>query len=115
MKPKLSPHAFRPAAQNALPHSSETTYPKTSSVNSQAHAAESGQLMRPGDRKQASRRLHRKLAAVYIGTSLSWLDKSRLRGDGPVYLQIGGRIIYDTTDLDRFMAERRRRSTSEVL
>jgi hypothetical protein len=46
--------------------------------------------------------------------SLSWLDKSRLRGDGPAFLKIGGRIVYDTADLDRFMAERRRRSTSEL-
>lgn len=62
---------------------------------------------------QPSGRLHRKKAAVHIGMSLSWLDKSRLKGDGPAYLQIGGRIVYDTADLDCFMAECRRRSTSQ--
>lgn len=50
--------------------------------------------------KIASRRLHRKQAAQYIGTSLSWLDKSRLKGDGPAFLQVGGRVIYDEADLD---------------
>ncbi|MFN4142444.1 helix-turn-helix transcriptional regulator [Aestuariivirga sp.] len=59
-----------------------------------------------------SRRLHRKQAAAYMGVSLSWLDKSRLRGDGPVYLQIGGRIAYDTTDLDDYLKRCRRRSTA---
>ena len=63
--------------------------------------------------KAVSRRLHRKKAAVYIGTSLSWLDKSRLRGDGPAYLQVGGRVIYDVQDLDAFLASCRRQSTSE--
>ena len=59
------------------------------------------------------RRIHRKQAALYIGTSLSWLDKSRLRGDGPIYLQIGGRIVYDTADLDDYLAKCRRQSTTE--
>lgn len=63
--------------------------------------------------KAVSRRLHRKHAATYLGTSLSWLDKSRLRGDGPVFIQIGGRVIYDTADLDSYLASRRRQSTSE--
>jgi hypothetical protein len=63
---------------------------------------------------QLSRRLHRKKAADYIGTSLSWLDKSRLRGDGPAFLQIGGRVVYDTADLDDFLSRCRRRSTSQA-
>jgi hypothetical protein len=61
-----------------------------------------------------SRRLHRKLAAAHLGVSLSWLDKSRLRGDGPVFLQIGGRIVYYTADLDDYMERCRRHSTSSV-
>ena len=54
--------------------------------------------------KMLSRRMHRKQATGYIGTSLSWLDKSRLRGDGPVFLRIGGRIVYDTAELDAYLA-----------
>ena len=62
--------------------------------------------------KPVSRRLHRKQAAVYVGVSLSWLDKSRLRGDGPTFLEIGGRVVYDTADLDAFLSSCRRTSTS---
>jgi predicted DNA-binding transcriptional regulator AlpA len=60
----------------------------------------------------ATRRLHRKQAAVYLGLSLSWLDKARLKGDGPAYVQIGGRVVYDTADLDAFLAQHRRSSTA---
>ncbi|PZF78267.1 DNA-binding protein [Aestuariivirga litoralis] len=63
--------------------------------------------------RAVSRRLHRKPTANYLGVSLSWLDKSRLRGDGPPFLQIGGRVVYDTGDLDTYLASRRRQSTSE--
>ena len=74
----------------------------------------SGQINGSGVFKPVSKRLHRKKAADYIGTSLSWLDKSRLKGDGPAYLQIGGRVVYDTADLDDFLARCRRRSTSQA-
>jgi len=63
--------------------------------------------------KTMSRRLHRKQAAGYIGVSISWLDKPRLRGDGPAFLQIGGRVVYDLADLDAYLASCRRQSTSE--
>ena len=63
--------------------------------------------------KAASRRLHRKRAADYLGVSLSWLDKSRLTGMGPVFITIGGRVLYDTEDLDEYLMKNRRRSTSE--
>ena len=68
-------------------------------------------IAHPG--KPVSRRLHRKQAASYIGTSVSWLDKSRLRGDSPAFLQIGGRVVYDTADLDDYVARCRRQSTSD--
>lgn len=60
-----------------------------------------------------SRRLHRKLAAGYVGCSLSWLDKARLTGTGPLFISVGSRIVYDTGDLDAFMEQNRHRSTSE--
>lgn len=59
-----------------------------------------------------SRRLHRKQTAAYLGVSLSWLDKSRLTGLGPVFITIGGRIVYDSADLDAFLQSNRRTSTS---
>ena len=60
----------------------------------------------------SSRRLHRRDAAAYLGLSLSWLDKSRMTGTGPVYIEIGGRVVYDLDDLDAFLAANRRVSVS---
>ncbi|MDW9583467.1 helix-turn-helix domain-containing protein [Sinorhizobium meliloti] len=47
-------------------------------------------------------------AAAYIGKSASWLNKTRMSGTGPVYLKIGGGVRYDMTDLDAFLAGKRR-------
>ena len=66
--------------------------------------------------KPTSKRLHRKQAAEYLGVSLSWLDKARLTGLGPIYIRIGGkggRVVYDSGDLDEFLQNNRRQSTSE--
>ena len=60
-----------------------------------------------------SRRLHRKQAAEFLGVSLSWLDKARLTGLGPAYIPIGGRILYDSRDLEIFLQSNKRFSTSE--
>ena len=63
--------------------------------------------------KGFSRRLHRKQAAEYLGVSLSWLDKARLTGLGPPYIAIGGRILYDSRDLEIFLQSNKHTSTSE--
>ncbi|MBX5010847.1 helix-turn-helix domain-containing protein [Rhizobium lentis] len=47
-------------------------------------------------------------AATYIGKSASWLNKTRLNGTGPMYLKIGGGVLYDVSDLDRWLASKRR-------
>lgn len=47
-------------------------------------------------------------AAIYLGKSASWLNKTRMTGTGPVYLKIGGNVRYERTDLDAFLAEARR-------
>jgi len=47
-------------------------------------------------------------AAAYIGKSASWLNKTRLTGTGPVYMKIGGGVLYDAADLDSWMAGKRR-------
>jgi len=47
---------------------------------------------------------HRKLdspeAAEYLGISVSTLSKRRVDGDGPKYLKLGRRVVYDTRDLE---------------
>lgn len=51
-------------------------------------------------------------AAGYCALTASQLDKLRLTGGGPVYVKMGRRIAYLRTDLDAWLAERRRASTS---
>jgi predicted DNA-binding transcriptional regulator AlpA len=59
------------------------------------------------------RRLRTPAAADYLGYAESTLEKKRLSGDGPPFIRLGRVIVYDTRDLDAWLAERRARSTSE--
>jgi predicted DNA-binding transcriptional regulator AlpA len=52
-------------------------------------------------------------ACVYIGLAKSTLDKMRVFGGGPAFLKLGRRVVYDVADIDRWLASRRRNSTSE--
>lgn len=63
--------------------------------------------------KGYSRRLHRKQAAEFLAVSLSWLDKARISGLGPVFVKMGGRVLYDSRDLEAFIDSNRHSSTSE--
>ncbi len=47
-------------------------------------------------------------AAVHIGKSASWLNKSRMTGTGPAYLKIGGAVRYTVPDLNDWLAQQRR-------
>jgi predicted DNA-binding transcriptional regulator AlpA len=54
------------------------------------------------------------LAAAFLGLSVSTLAKLRLRGDGPPYCKLGPRAVaYRRADLDAWLTERTRRSTSD--
>ncbi len=56
------------------------------------------------------------LAAAYLGISVSTLAKMRLRGDSPVYSKVGPRaVVYLKADLDQYLSQRRRHSTSEMI
>ena len=59
------------------------------------------------------RRLRTAEAAAYCGSTKSTFEKMRLRGDGPPYLKLGATVVYDTCDLDAWLATRRRTSTSD--
>ena len=61
-----------------------------------------------------SLRLSVEAAAHYTGISASTLNKLRVFGGGPVFLKLGRRVAYDVADLDAWLAERRRRSTSDA-
>lgn len=62
----------------------------------------------------ATRRLGVSAAAAYVGASKSFMDKARLNGNGPVFLKLGKKVLYDLGDLDAWLACRRRRSTSDL-
>jgi predicted DNA-binding transcriptional regulator AlpA len=60
------------------------------------------------------RRVRTKQAAQYIGSTESTMEKWRVAGIGPPFIRLGSRIIvYDTQDLDSYMAGQRATSTSE--
>jgi predicted DNA-binding transcriptional regulator AlpA len=68
--------------------------------------------MHPHEYKQ-NKMLNASAAAEYCGSSASTFAKLRLYGGGPAYLKLGRRVVYDPADLDRWLAEHRRASTSE--
>jgi hypothetical protein len=45
--------------------------------------------------------------------SASTLNKLRVFGGGPKYLKLGRTVVYDVTDLDAWLATKRRASTSD--
>lgn len=53
-------------------------------------------------------------AAGYLGLSVSTLAKLRLTGEGPRYVRLGRRVLYDPSDLDAWISARKRTSTSDV-
>ena len=54
-------------------------------------------------------------AAEYLGgLEVGTLAKWRHYGRGPAFVRIGSRIYYDQADLDQYIDERRRTSTSEA-
>ena len=42
-------------------------------------------------------------AAAFLGLSLSRLANWRCNGKGPVYIKLGGRVVYDRRDLEAFV------------
>ena len=54
-------------------------------------------------------------AAEYCGISVAYLAKLRVTGNGPVFIRLGRRVVYDSDDLDAWLAAGRRHSTSETL
>lgn len=52
-------------------------------------------------------------AAQYLCLSPNTLNKWRVTGDGPSYLKLGRRVLYETKALDEWLAANTRQSTSE--
>lgn len=58
-------------------------------------------------------RMNAKEAANYVGLHYSTLAKMRMEGDGPAYLKLGRKVVYEKLTLDKWMDERTHSSTSE--
>jgi excisionase family DNA binding protein len=54
-----------------------------------------------------------KEAAAYLRVGVSTLNKLRVAGGGPHYVKMCGRVTYSDNDLDRYIAQHRRKSTSD--
>jgi hypothetical protein len=52
--------------------------------------------------------------AAALRVSLSWLAKSRVRGDGPPYVKVGRMIRYRPSRVASWLKTRQRSSTSEL-
>jgi predicted DNA-binding transcriptional regulator AlpA len=52
-------------------------------------------------------------AAEFTGLSASTLNRLRVTGDGPRYAKLAGRVLYDVRDLDQWIENNKRGSTSE--
>jgi hypothetical protein len=52
-------------------------------------------------------------AAEYLRCGISTLNKLRVSGGGPVFVKAHGRVVYLESDLDKYIAQHRVRSTAE--
>jgi predicted DNA-binding transcriptional regulator AlpA len=51
-------------------------------------------------------------AATYVSLSASTLNRLRVHGGGPRYVKLAGRVLYDVCDLDQWVEDSKRASTS---
>lgn len=47
-----------------------------------------------------------------MGISASWLNKSRLIGNGPPFMKLGRRVLYNVSDVEKWLSSRKFNSTS---
>ena len=50
--------------------------------------------------------------ANLLGVSASWLNKSRLAGNGPRFLKLGRRVLYDVADIEDWLSSHKFNNTS---
>jgi len=53
-------------------------------------------------------------SADLLGCKKNTLAIWRLKGTGPVFVRVGSRVMYAREDLEKFIATRKRCSTSDV-
>jgi predicted DNA-binding transcriptional regulator AlpA len=52
-------------------------------------------------------------AATYVSLSASTLNRLRVSGGGPRYAKLAGKVLYDVRDLDQWIEDSKRGSTSD--
>lgn len=57
--------------------------------------------------------LTQRQAAELFGVTIRTLERMRTDGDGPPYVKFGHAVRYDPTEVERWLAGRRRTSTSD--
>ena len=60
------------------------------------------------------RYLDTRSVAAHTNTSVSFWNQRRVRGDGPPFIKLGSRVLYDLDAVEAWLNERARHSTSEV-
>ena len=63
--------------------------------------------------ERASRLFTVKEAALYCRLSASTLNRLRVSGDGPRYTKLAGKVLYDVRDVDQWIEDCKRASTSD--
>ena len=53
-------------------------------------------------------------AANYLDIGVRFMQKSRVRGDGPKFVKVGGRVRYRLADLDAFIEAHVVKSTAQA-
>lgn len=53
--------------------------------------------------------------AELLGVSVSYLNKCRRVGGGPVFVKLGAKVVYDREDVSAWVNTRRCTSTSQVM
>lgn len=51
-------------------------------------------------------------AARFLGVSKSFLNKARLTGNGPLFIKIGARVVYDLSDIEDWLVAKRMHHTA---
>jgi len=51
-------------------------------------------------------------AAAYCCLSKSTLDKYRVTGNGPMFIKLGKKVVYELTDLDGWIAQNKHANTA---
>lgn len=59
-------------------------------------------------------RLNTREAAVYLGVAAQTLNRWRMNeGEGPEFVKMGRRVVYERETLDAWLAANRRKSTAQ--